>query len=64
MKFWLDKGVAGFRLDAATALFEDKLLRDDDNYWRQYSQEENFPFLHEMRLFLDEYSRQHGDFER
>lgn len=27
-RFWLDRGVAGFRLDAATALFEDPELRD------------------------------------
>jgi alpha-glucosidase len=29
MRFWLDRGVAGFRLDAITALFEDKQLRDE-----------------------------------
>jgi alpha-glucosidase len=28
MRFWLDRGVAGFRLDAITALFEDQQLRD------------------------------------
>ena len=28
MKFWLDRGVAGFRLDAITALFEDPELHD------------------------------------
>ncbi len=28
MRFWLDRGVAGFRLDAITELFEDALLRD------------------------------------
>ncbi|HEY4972961.1 MAG TPA: alpha-amylase family glycosyl hydrolase, partial [Steroidobacteraceae bacterium] len=28
MRFWLDRGVAGFRLDAITCLFEDALLRD------------------------------------
>jgi alpha-glucosidase len=28
MRFWLDRGVAGFRLDAITALFEDLQLRD------------------------------------
>jgi alpha-glucosidase len=27
MRFWLDRGVAGFRLDAITALFEDPQLR-------------------------------------
>jgi alpha-glucosidase len=29
MQFWLDRGVAGFRLDAITALFEDPQLRDE-----------------------------------
>ncbi len=29
MKFWLDRGVAGFRLDAITTLFEDPQLRDE-----------------------------------
>jgi alpha-glucosidase len=29
MRFWLDRGVAGFRLDAITNLFKDSLLRDE-----------------------------------
>ena len=29
MRFWLDRGVAGFRLDAITALLEDTQLRDE-----------------------------------
>jgi alpha-glucosidase len=29
MRFWLDKGVAGFRLDAIPTLFEDERLRDE-----------------------------------
>ena len=29
MRFWLDKGVSGFRLDAVSRLFEDPNLRDD-----------------------------------
>ena len=29
MRFWLDRGVAGFRLDAIPTLFEDPQLRDD-----------------------------------
>jgi alpha-glucosidase len=29
MRFWLDRGVAGFRLDAITTLFEDQQLRDE-----------------------------------
>jgi len=29
LRFWLDRGVAGFRLDAITTLFEDPQLRDE-----------------------------------
>ena len=29
MRFWLDKGVDGFRLDILHAIYEDELLRDD-----------------------------------
>lgn len=29
MKFWYDKGVSGFRLDAARDLIEDPLFRDE-----------------------------------
>lgn len=29
MLFWLDKGVDGFRIDAASHLIEDQLLRDE-----------------------------------
>jgi len=29
MRFWLDRGVAGFRLDAIATLFEDPSLKDD-----------------------------------
>ena len=29
MRFWLDKGVAGFRLDAIPSLFEDPMLRNE-----------------------------------
>jgi alpha-glucosidase len=31
VRFWLDRGVVGFRLDAVPALFEDPLLRDEPN---------------------------------
>jgi alpha-glucosidase len=29
LRFWLDRGVAGFRLDAITTLFEDTQLRNE-----------------------------------
>jgi alpha-glucosidase len=57
MRFWLDKGVAGFRLDAVPSLFEDPQLRDEpyvdgvDAYGerkvsKQYT--DNLPEVHEV----------------
>ncbi len=68
MRFWMDKGVAGFRLDAVPSLFEDPLLRDEpyvegiDAYGerkvsRQYT--DNLPEVHdvlrELRRVTNEY---------
>jgi len=33
MRFWLDRGVDGFRLDILHAIYEDKQLRDDSFSW-------------------------------
>ncbi|XP_065223832.1 maltase A2-like [Planococcus citri] len=63
IEFWLNKGVAGFRLDATPFFFEDKEFRDDD-YMRQYDQPEIFEFIHEFRTYLDKYNQEHGGFER
>jgi alpha-glucosidase len=57
MRFWLDKGVAGFRLDAVPSLFEDPQFRDEpylegtDAYderkvSRQFT--DNLPEVHEV----------------
>jgi alpha-glucosidase len=68
MRFWLDRGVAGFRLDAVSRLFEDPKLRDDPilpgknaygdpNILHKYT--DNFPEVHdilrEMRKLVDGY---------
>ena len=68
MRFWLDKGVAGFRLDAITNLFEDPQLRDnpvlggtnafgDPNISSKYTN--NLPEVHDvirrMRAMVDSY---------
>jgi alpha-glucosidase len=68
MRFWLDRGVAGFRLDAVTELFEDAQLRDapvrggvnaqgDPNLSDIYTK--NLPEVHEvmrrMRAMIDRY---------
>jgi alpha-glucosidase len=69
VRFWMKKGVAGFRLDAITTLFEDLALRDepikvpglsaygDPILTRQYT--DNLPEVHEvlreLRKVTDEY---------
>lgn len=68
MKFWLDRGVAGFRLDAIPNLFEDPQLRNeretgginaqgDPNLDDSYSN--NLPEVHDvirrMRQMVDKY---------
>ena len=68
MRFWLDRGVAGFRLDAITTLFEDAKLRDapalggnnaqgDPNLSDIYTN--NLPEVHgvirRMRAMMDSY---------
>jgi len=68
MRFWMDKGVAGFRLDAVPSLFEDQQLRDEpyvegtDAYGeRKVSREytDNLPEVHdvlrELRRVTNEY---------
>jgi len=68
MRFWMKRGVAGFRLDAVTSLFEDPQFRDervnpgktvygDPLVSREYT--DNLPELHdvlrEMRQVVDEF---------
>ncbi len=68
LRFWMQKGVAGFRLDAVTHLFEDPALRDepitsgtnkfgDPNHDTVYT--DNLPQVHdvlrELRKVTDEY---------
>jgi len=69
VRFWMDRGVSGFRLDAITALFEDPEFRDekflpgynaygDRNVSREYT--DNLPQVHdilrELRGVTDKYS--------
>jgi alpha-glucosidase len=68
LRFWLDRGVAGFRLDAVSRLFEDFNLHDDpllpgtnaygdQNIEHKYT--DNLPEVHEvlkqLRQVVDEY---------
>jgi alpha-glucosidase len=69
-KFWLDRGVDGFRLDVANFYYCDRLLRDnppkrpEGGFARPYqhqrhlydrSQPETLTFLEELRRLLDRY---------
>ncbi|HEY1214442.1 MAG TPA: alpha-glucosidase, partial [Bryobacteraceae bacterium] len=69
VRFWMDKGVSGFRLDAITSLFEDPLLRNekvlpgkndygDPIVTREYT--DNLPevntVLQQLRQVTDKYS--------
>ena len=35
LRYWWDRGVAGFRIDVANALVKDRELRDGDEYMRE-----------------------------
>lgn len=41
IKYWLDKGVDGFRLDIIHTLFEDNKFRDNPKSWRLFPSEDN-----------------------
>jgi alpha-glucosidase len=69
MRFWLDKGVDGFRLDASSVYSKDELFRnnpvkfeatDRNDYNNQYhiynkNLPENHSIIQEMRAVMDEY---------
>jgi len=68
MRFWLDRGVAGFRIDAVSRLFEDPELRDDpilpgkNSYGDpkiKHKYTDDLPEVHdvlrEMRHIVDQY---------
>ncbi|GLV47627.1 oligo-1,6-glucosidase [Thermus sp. LT1-2-5] len=71
MRFWLRRGVDGFRVDTLWLLAEDLLLRDEPGspYWRSglpdrarhehlftEDQPETYAYVREMRFVLDEFS--------
>jgi len=72
LRFWLDKGASGFRVDAVNHLFEVEDLRDEpiDNpsdplsygYTRKdYTKDldEVYDMIYQWRVVLDEYQRDH-----
>lgn len=63
MKFWLDKGVAGFRLDSIQMLFEDSRLRNNPKGIGLFSgfnsnQREVHDVLRRLRAMLNTYTSQ------
>ncbi|XP_065224346.1 maltase 1-like [Planococcus citri] len=79
MKFWVEKGVAGFRFDATKFLLEDEHFRDepvsspDVEVPYQYSDlkhiytdnlPDSYKLLHELRTFLEKLTQKYQDFER
>jgi alpha-glucosidase len=69
MRFWLDRGVAGFRLDAITELIEDAQLRDepalggtnaqgDPNLNNIYTHDlpDNHAVIRRLRAMMDKYA--------
>ena len=51
MRFWLERGVDGFRLDTVNFYFHDKLLRDDPADFRRKTQPEANPYGMQYHLF-------------
>jgi alpha-glucosidase len=71
MRFWLDRGVDGFRLDVFNAYFKHKDLPDNprkfgirgfdrQKHLYDVSQPEMLPFLQEMRTLLDAYPERYA----
>jgi alpha-glucosidase len=51
MRFWLEKGVDGFRLDTANFYFHDRLLRDDPADFRRKEKPEWNPYAMQYHIF-------------
>nr|XP_018900819.1 PREDICTED: alpha-glucosidase-like [Bemisia tabaci] len=59
LRFWMDRGARGFRVDAVPHLFEDEQLRDENGNGHQYTQNlpENYDFVRDIRVYVDEYGK-------
>lgn len=51
MRFWLERGVDGFRLDTVNFYFHDKLLRDDPADFRRKDRPEANPYGMQYHIF-------------
>ena len=63
MKFWLNRGVAGFRLLSVPYLFETEDLSLDESIPGQHTMnlQETYNFIGEIRQFLKEFEDKDGD---
>lgn len=78
MTFWLDRGVAGFRIDAVSHIYETGLedepeSGDESAQSNEYGylshvytkdQNETFQLIYSWRDMLDKYSEEKGDYSR
>jgi alpha-glucosidase len=53
VRFWLDRGISGFRIDVCQAIVKDRLLRDDPG--RSYNQPEVHDVMRRWRRLADGY---------
>jgi len=76
LRFWLDRGVDGFRVDAVSHFYEDptfpdeppsgnpKALKDEYRYWNHdqitSNRDETYDVIAEMRRVLQEYDKVDG----
>jgi len=71
VKFWIDRGVDGFRLDAVNSLFEDPALRDNPDLpepvitltgvrSQEYLHTKGLPELHDVLRRLRRFTDRHG----
>lgn len=51
LRFWLERGVDGFRLDTANYYFHDRLLRDDAADFRRKDRPDSNPYEMQYHLF-------------
>lgn len=51
MRFWLDRGVDGFRFDTVNYFFHDRMLRDDAADYRIKTEPEANPYMMQYHLF-------------
>lgn len=79
MTFWLDRGVAGFRVDAVPYLFEDEKFEDEplsgdetasENDYEYLThtytknQPETYDMIYQFRAHVDNYTATHGGYSR